>query len=785
MNPLAKNKIKDSKAELENIFMQVPAMIAILKGQEYVYEFANPAYIELFGNSILIGKTLLETMPEVEGQGFIELLDNVYKTGETFIGKEMPMMLNRNGKPEKAYVNFSYQAFKNTKGETEGILVFAYEVTEQVNARKQIEEIAKENKKMASHLALATDSANVGTWSLDIKSQKLEWSDVHKRLWGYNEHAEDLTYQDWHNVIVQEDKEKAFQKIEEAKVNHTEYEAEYSIHRANDDVIRWMRSFGKYYYNDKGEAEMLTGISIDITEQKEAEEKIKEARGLLETTLQNVPSAIYHFDKAGNLLYLNELGARQIGYETIEEVLAEKDVSQLRKRAYETFTVLNEQGKPMSADQNSTALAYKTGQSSEVVSQLINRKTGASLWLLSRASPFYDHNGELIKVIASSTNITEQKEAEEAIRESEARFRTMAEATEVLIGVADEKSNVTYFNKAWVDLTGRPMEDLLKLGWADLLHPEDKDRVINIYLSAFAKQEDYTVEFRILDKNGEYRWLLAKVPARFYPDGTFAGYISACVDITEQKSLTEELERKIKERTKELNTKNTDLARSNAELAAFNYIASHDLQEPLRSISNYVGLLAKKNNRQDEETNEFMNYIIGSAARMSLLINDLLEYARIGKDKTISEIDCDKLLHEVLKDMAASIKESGAKIHSEKLPIIKGYVQIKSIFQNLLSNAIKFRKNGTHPVINITAQDKEKEWLFGIKDNGIGIEKTYYDKLFVIFQRLHTRVEYPGTGIGLANCKKIVELHGGTIWVESELGKGSAFYFTIPKTIIS
>ena len=156
-------------------------------------------------------------------------------------------------------------------------------------------------------------------------------------------------------------------------------------------------------------------------------------------------------------------------------------------------------------------------------------------------------------------------------------------------------------------------------------------------------------------------------------------------------------------------------------------------------------------------------------------------YSRVGTNSAISEIDCNKLLQEVLKDLNLDIQESGAKINSEKLPVINGYVYLKSLFQNLLSNAIKFRKNDIHPIINITVQDKNTEWLFGIKDNGIGIEKNYYDRIFVIFQRLHTRVEYPGTGMGLAYCKKIVELHKGKIWVESEFGKGSTFYFTIPK----
>jgi light-regulated signal transduction histidine kinase (bacteriophytochrome) len=170
---------------------------------------------------------------------------------------------------------------------------------------------------------------------------------------------------------------------------------------------------------------------------------------------------------------------------------------------------------------------------------------------------------------------------------------------------------------------------------------------------------------------------------------------------------------------------------------------------------------------------------------MSTLITDLLNYSRIGKDTTLSQIDCNILLQEILKDMTTIIEESGAAINSEKLPVIKGYTYLKSLFQNLIINAIKFRKSDTRPIINISVQDKNTEWLFAIKDNGIGIEKEYHNRIFLIFQRLHTRAEYQGTGIGLAHCKKIIELHGGKLWLESELGKGSTFYFTIPKTIMS
>lgn len=230
---------------------------------------------------------------------------------------------------------------------------------------------------------------------------------------------------------------------------------------------------------------------------------------------------------------------------------------------------------------------------------------------------------------------------------------------------------------------------------------------------------------------------------------------------------------------------NSKLSRSNKEIEQFAYIASHDLQEPLRTISNYANLFQKKyQGKLDKDADRYLDVINKAAGRMQTLIRDLLDYSRIGMDKDATEIDCNLLLKDILNDMAVGIAESKALINIGELPIVNGYLSgLKSLFQNLISNAIKFRKSDECHVVSIIAKQKGQVWVFEIKDNGIGIDKAYFDKLFIIFQRLHTKTEYPGTGIGLAHCNKIVELHGGKIWVESEPGKGSAFYFTIPKTL--
>ena len=233
----------------------------------------------------------------------------------------------------------------------------------------------------------------------------------------------------------------------------------------------------------------------------------------------------------------------------------------------------------------------------------------------------------------------------------------------------------------------------------------------------------------------------------------------------------------------ELRQMTDELARSNADLKQFAYAASHDLQEPLRTIAGFVKLLEKHyKGRLDERADEFIAYAIDGAKRMQELIKDLLEYSHIGTmDREFKPTDSASILDKVISNLRVAIKEGGAVVTHDYLPVITAdATQMGSVFQNLIGNAIKFH-SAEAPRVHISAERIEEEWVFSVRDNGIGIDKQYAERIFVVFQRLHgTRNVYPGTGIGLAICKKIVERHGGRIWVESEPGKGSTFYFTVP-----
>jgi signal transduction histidine kinase len=224
------------------------------------------------------------------------------------------------------------------------------------------------------------------------------------------------------------------------------------------------------------------------------------------------------------------------------------------------------------------------------------------------------------------------------------------------------------------------------------------------------------------------------------------------------------------------------LAQKNKELEQFVYVASHDLQEPLRTTTSFVGLLQRQyGGKLDDKADKYLTFIIQSSERMKVLIRDLLEYSRIGRTRELSRFDCNEVIREVVADLNVAIKERKAEVRFQDLPVIDAYpTEIKQLFQNLVSNALKFQKPGVQPLVVISGARKKDAWEFVCQDNGIGIDAEHQERIFVIFQRLHTRNEYEGSGIGLANCKKIVELHGGNLWVESTPGQGSAFYFTIP-----
>ncbi|MCA6457391.1 MAG: PAS domain-containing protein [Chitinophagaceae bacterium] len=318
--------------------------------------------------------------------------------------------------------------------------------------------------------------------------------------------------------------------------------------------------------------------------------------------------------------------------------------------------------------------------------------------------------------------------------------------------------------------------------WNKRVHPDDLQSLLDDQAKILAdpSQLYWEDEYRFMKKDGQYAYVFDRGYIIRDENGIATRVLGATRDITERKkseALLLELNTRLKQRADEL-------AASNVELERFAYIASHDMQEPLRMITSFLQLFKKKYEDQIDETAEqYIHFAMDGADRMKKLIMDLLEYSRVGSNKdNFSEVDTNVLLKEVVNVFMGRIDEMKATVVVGDLPsVTANRIQIFQLFQNLLGNALKYH-SGQSPLIEINGKEEATHYLFSVKDNGIGIKPIFFEKIFVLFQRLHHKNEYSGTGIGLSICKKIVERHGGKIWVESEPGKGSCFYFTISKS---
>jgi PAS domain S-box-containing protein len=379
-----------------------------------------------------------------------------------------------------------------------------------------------------------------------------------------------------------------------------------------------------------------------------------------------------------------------------------------------------------------------------------------------------DASGRLVGAVLVIRDVSERTRSEE-------RFRLAVEAAPNAMIMTDREGRIVLVNSkaeelfgyAREEMHGAPIEILLPERFRHS-HPDSraafygamKNRAMGAGRDLYALRRDGT-EF--------------PVEIGLNPIETAQGVfvLSAIVDITERRRAEEILRQR-----------SEALARSNEDLEQFAYVASHDLQEPLRAVAGPLQLLQRRYQGQlDSRAEEFIKHAVDGATRMQSIIDDLLDYSRVGRlEESFDSVDCEQVLNRTLKNLSIAIQESGAEISNDALPTVRGVgTQLGLLFQNLIGNAIKFRSKDRPLHVHIGVQSQGHAWLFHVVDNGIGIDREYFDRIFLIFQRLHTRREYPGTGIGLAMCKRIVERHGGSIGLESEPGKGTTFFFTLPK----
>ncbi|MEO6406370.1 MAG: PAS domain S-box protein [Ferruginibacter sp.] len=903
-NSMTKN-LNASESKLHDFIMQAPAVLALLKGPEHRFEIINSLYKQLLGNREVIGKTVGEAFPELVEQGFIELLDNVYNTGETFIGKEMPSIFDKGNGPEQLFLNFTYQAFKNDKAETEGILVFAYDVTEQVTARNKIEESENRFSILADSIPnlawMAYTDGNIfwynkkwfeytGTtlaemhgwgwqsvhhpeelpnvltqWKASIESgqpfemvfpikaadgkfrqfltrvlpvydsenkiyrwfgtntdisnqieaeEKIKESEAKFRtlsetiphmIWTatpdgkknfFNKYFldytglsfEELKDEGWQATILPEDLKKEIQQWHQALKTGEDFRSEKRI-RHQDGTYRWHLSQGIAQKDKEGNIIGWMGTNTEIEEQKKYREqleiKVKERTYQLhiqnETFKQAEESSMqgsYSFNLTSGKLFYSENLFGLIGYmpnefepslEEFNKHVHPEDREYVRQAAQKVLDSKR-------ADEWHYRMITKTGT-------LINIKgTGRVI-----------ESGSEKLLVGTLQDITKDVLVAEALIEKEDYLNQIISNAPDAVIVINEKSIITLWNPKTEKIFGWKSEEVLGLHLTDTIIPIQYREAHREGMKRFLKTGEVrilnkTLELTALNKEGkEFPISLTISQATQQGNKLFIAFLR---DITLEKQNKEALIFK----TQQLEEMNQVLELKNKELASFTYIASHDLQEPLRKIQIFSRHIVEAE-KFSAKTQDYFNRIIASGERMQNLIVSLIDFSRTSATELIFEpCNLNAIVEESKDDLHISIIEKQAVLEYENLPKINGvHLQLSQLFTNLISNALKYSRPEIAPHVKITAEriagskikhvaaNIQKEYhAIKIADNGIGFEKEYEGKIFELFQRLHGRNEYSGTGIGLSIVKKIVTNHNGFIVSEGRPGIGATFTIYLP-----
>lgn len=429
------------------------------------------------------------------------------------------------------------------------------------------------------------------------------------------------------------------------------------------------------------------------------------------------------------------------------------------------------------------------------------KSDGSYAILLDKGAVIVDDSGVPYRMLGSMADVTKMEQAEQKLKEKNEElqlilqeFRFVTDFMPQMVWVTKPDGYHEYFNRRWYEYTGLDFDTTKDKGWSLVLHPDDFDRTWQVWRHSLQTGDIYEIEYRLRGADGSYRWFLGRAIPLRDEQGSILKWFGTCTDIQDQKTINDVLELKVKERTKELLEANTELEISNNELMQFASVASHDLKEPLRKIHMFSNII-KERFMQDgaHGASDYINRIIKSSARMTKLIDDLLAYSRLSINTLFEPTDLNLIVNEVLSDLELSIVEKNAIIEVDELPqleVVPG--QMRQVFQNVISNSLKFIRPDVVPHIIISSEliavpqfdavaDSSGEYCrIKISDNGIGFDEQYAAKIFTIFQRLHSREKYEGTGIGLAITKKIIEKHNGLITAQSGKNEGSTFIFILP-----
>jgi PAS domain S-box-containing protein len=776
-----------AEQNIRHLFMQAPVAIAIYRGPSFVVELINDKGLELWGRrrEEVLGKPLFEIFPQATEE-IRALHAQIVETGERRVDKGFKAAFLRNGQKHTGYFDLIYEPLTDLEGKVTGMIVTAYEVTDELKAQTKIRESQE-------RLRLAIELANIGTWDYDPVSDVLICSERTVNIFGFSPN-EVIKLSSVVAIIKGEERERVLDVIGQAMMAGSDgnYEMEYAIFNQNRNEERTLRVHGKSLFNDRGIAYRLIGTVMDITEERKYKESLE--RQVAERTAQ-LSQSLFIIEQAEQAAHLgswqwnlttNELKFsdnlfRIFGYAPNEFATS-----------FENFLkIVHPDDRQLVIESNTNAL--KTRKPTADVFRII-RKDGEVRFICGFGNLIKTAANEEI-IIGSSQDITQQylqeKEIKEINKSLEEKNRELSRQNDFVQTILDSSvdvmsvfdTNLRYvtLNKACYELYRIKEEDVIGKNISEVFPQVLASGIYEDLKKALLGETVHNPIYksRVLDRSFENFY----IPLKNHR-GEIYGVLAIGHDVSE-----------IVEASRKLEEKNAALLKSNNDLEQFAHVASHDLQEPLRKIQTFSELLTI-NLHREAEAKRYLDKIQYSAARMQALIRDVLNYSRLSKtEERKIETDLAQLLENIKVDFELLIEQKKASITHSGLPVIKAIpLQILQLFSNLISNSLKFSRPVPAPVIQVSARELTAQefqlypqlnaalphTLLEFKDNGIGFDPQYTQQIFTIFQRLHDKQSYSGTGIGLALCKKIVENHQGVITADSEPDKGAVFTIILP-----
>ncbi len=765
-------KIEESERKIRAIINSSPIPMAFLTGPEFRIELANAAKIAFWRKgSDVIGNKLIDLLPEFGPQGKIAELEKVYKSGEPLHLRNTPIEVHSKDNIHLSYVDYSFIPLKDQDGKVFGILSTGADITEIQLSKQKLEENEKLFRKIA-------DSAPVLIW-MSTPDQNCTYFNVAWLNFTGRSLEEEKGF-GWFEGVHPDDREHCLSTFVKAFDRREEFYMEYRLRR-HDGVYRWISDSAVPRYATDGFFEGYIGACQDIHDQVTYKQKLKEDDEKLNLVIDGSELGTMEVDLLTNAFTCSARFKEILGVPTDYELSYQEMVAsivpedrEIRIKALET--------------------AQKTGKIHFTVR--LQHPDGSIRWIEAKGRLSFDANQKPVKGLGTFRDITVEKQQQKELYESEKKFRLLADSINQIIWTCDSSGKVSYFNKFTYSYTQTPPEDFYENGWVPIIHPDDLSYSLNRWEQSVQKGMDFSCEHRLRRHDGAYRWHICRAIPQKDKEGKIQMWVCTSIDIHDQKLSVDKLEKMVRKRTSELEKKNLELERMNKELQSFAYISSHDLQEPLRKIQTFSSIIMEREFEQlSPSGKENFNRIKGAAERMQILIQDLLTYSRTNtEEKSFEDIDLNEILDEVKEELSEDLENRDVilKVHNLcPLKIIP--FQFRQLFNNLISNSIKFAKKDQRPVIEISSQTglgsefgedklrKDKTYCqITFKDSGIGFEPEYKEKIFELFQRLHSKKDYKGTGIGLAIVKKIVENHDGLIKAQGETNQGCTFTMYFP-----